>query len=158
MALKCKHSAGNGTIYIQIFPHGKKYIGQTIRGSKRFEQYRRHKGNNPHHTNALKKYDYNNVKVLTFDVPEFLLDYVETSLISLYDTTDRAEGYNKQTGGTNGRHSQETIEKMCGRKHTQEAKKKMSIVKTGLKRTEETKQKKVFLELVKKHLKKPNKR
>ena len=112
MALKCKHSARNGTIYIQIFPHGKKYIGQTIRGSKRFEQYKRHEGNNPHHTNALNKYDYNNVKVLTFDVPEFLLDYVETSLISLYDTTDREKGYNKMTGGANGRPNQETIEKM----------------------------------------------
>lgn len=81
--LKCKHSAGNGTIYIQIFPHGKKY-----------------------------GYDNDNVKVLTFDVPEFLLDYVETSLISLYDTTDREKGYNKMTGGANGRPNQETIEKM----------------------------------------------
>ncbi|AGE52977.1 GIY-YIG catalytic domain-containing endonuclease [Paramecium bursaria Chlorella virus CZ-2] len=112
MTLKCKHSAGNGTIYIQIFPHGKKYIGQTIRGSKRFEQYRRHEGNNPHHTNALKKYGYDNVKVLMFDVPEFLLDCIETSLISLYDTTDREKGYNKMTGGANGRPNQETIEKM----------------------------------------------
>jgi group I intron endonuclease len=112
MALKCKHSPGNGIIYIQIYPHGKKYIGQTISVVKRFQKYERHEGNNPHHTNALKKYGYDNVKVLTFDVPEFLLDCVETSLISLYDTTDRTKGYNKMSGGSNGRPNQETIEKM----------------------------------------------
>jgi hypothetical protein len=112
MVWKCVRAIGNGMIYIQLFPHGKKYIGQTIQGIKRFDMYGRHEGNNPHHTSALKKYGYDNVRVLTFDVPEFLLDSVETALIALYDTIDREKGYNKKTGGANGRHNQDSIEKM----------------------------------------------
>ncbi|AGE59976.1 GIY-YIG catalytic domain-containing endonuclease [Acanthocystis turfacea Chlorella virus WI0606] len=112
MVLKCKHGLRTGTIYIQIFPHGKKYVGQTVSKSTRFCQYVNEEGNNPHHTNALKKHGYKNVQVLTFDVPEFLLDAVEISLIALYDTTDREKGYNKMTGGHNGRPNEETKEKL----------------------------------------------
>ncbi|AGE57528.1 GIY-YIG catalytic domain-containing endonuclease [Acanthocystis turfacea Chlorella virus NTS-1] len=197
MALKCKHRLRTGIIYIQIFPHGKKYIGQTVSKSTRFCQYVNEEGNNPHHTNALKKHGYNNLQILMFDVPEFLLDAVEISLIALYDTTNREKGYNKMTGGHNGRPNEETKEKMSliqsdgrhkgpnnamygkmhkpetieifkktrkgkpGKPHTKEAiekfrrtgedhwnfgqkateatKKKMSISRTGLKRTKEQK-------------------
>jgi group I intron endonuclease len=112
MTYKCKHGLRKGTIYIQIFPHGKKYVGQTVSKSTRFCQYVNEEGNNPHHTNALKKHGYKNIQVLTFDVPEFLLDAVEISLIALYDTTDREKGYNKMTGGHNGRPNEETRAKL----------------------------------------------
>lgn len=103
----------NGTIYVQKFPHGKLYVGQTIRKQKhRFDPYTRNEGNNPHHTNALKKYGYENVEVLTFVVPQFLLDSVEKSLIKYWNTTDRQYGYNKTDGGANGKPNEETREKM----------------------------------------------
>ena len=113
MVWKCRHAVNSGMIYIQIFPHGKKYVGQTVNGIKRFESYKRHEGSNPHHTNALKLYGYDTIQVLTFDVPEFLLDSVEISLIAMYDTINREKGYNKMTGGANGRPNQDTIDKMC---------------------------------------------
>jgi group I intron endonuclease len=103
----------NGTIYIQKFPHGKLYVGQTIRKTtNRFIPYTKNEGNNPHHTNALKKYGYENVEVLTFVVPQFLLDSVEKSLIKYWNTTDRRYGYNKTDGGANGKPNEETREKM----------------------------------------------
>jgi len=131
MTYKCKYGLRMGTIYIQIFPHGKKYVGQTVSKVQRFYRYAGGEGNNPHHTNALKKHGYNNLQILTFDVPEFLLDAVEISLIALYDTTNREKGYNKMTGGHNGRPNEETRRKMSismseernpmfGRKHKPE--------------------------------------
>ena len=147
MALKCKHGLRTGTIYIQIFPHGKKYVGQTVSKSTRFCQYANEEGNNPHHTNALKKHGYKNVQILMFDVPEFLLDAVEISLIALYDTTDREKGYNKMTGGHNGRPNEETRAKlsliqsdgrhkgpnnaMFGRKHKPETVEIFKKINTG---------------------------
>ena len=51
-----------GDIYLQIFPNGKMYAGQTTNRSGRFAQYKRQIGSNFHHTNALKINTFERVK------------------------------------------------------------------------------------------------
>ncbi|AGE57382.1 GIY-YIG catalytic domain-containing endonuclease [Paramecium bursaria Chlorella virus NE-JV-4] len=142
-----KRAVGNGYIYIQVFPHQKKYVGQTINPIKRFEKYRICDGNNPHHTAALKKYGYDKLTIHMFEVPEFLLDSVEKALIKYYDTMDRTKGYNKKEGGANGRLSEETRLKlsmiqsdgrhagennaMFGKKHSELTKEIFRKINTG---------------------------
>jgi len=140
-----KYGIRDGIIYIQIAPNGKKYIGQTINQKRRFKKYKSYEGNNQHHTRALRKYGYDAFTIQTFRVPEFLLDTVEKSLIKYYQTMDPANGYNKKEGGSNGRPTIETLEKMrvsqLGRTHTEEAKQKNRDAHLGKTHTEEAKQK-----------------
>jgi hypothetical protein len=88
-----------GNIYLQIFPNGKMYAGQTINLSNRIRKYHSHQGNNEHHLRALKKYEWKNVMTMCISCPWYLLDTIEIFLISYYDLTDTNKGYNKQTGG-----------------------------------------------------------
>lgn len=46
------------------------------------------------------------------EVPESALDQYEISYIKYYDSTDRTKGYNKKSGGANGRPSDETKRKI----------------------------------------------
>jgi group I intron endonuclease len=120
-----------GHIYKFTSPSNKIYFGQTIQTIKeRFKPYNRHEGTNPHFTAALDKHKFKNFKKEIFKVPEFMLNYVETTLIRNHDTTDRKKGYNKDTGGSNGRPSKETKQlqsiikhgannPMYGRSHTE---------------------------------------
>ncbi|AGE56565.1 GIY-YIG catalytic domain-containing endonuclease [Acanthocystis turfacea Chlorella virus NE-JV-2] len=97
-----------GHIYIQKFPNGKMYAGQTINLKKRMNEYRRLKGNNTHHTRALKK-RIDTMQIAIAQCPNYLLDAVEIFVISFYDLTDCTKGYNKTTGGRkNFRHTKET--------------------------------------------------
>jgi hypothetical protein len=88
-----------GDIYLQIFPNGKMYAGQTTNRSGRFAQYKRQIGSNCHHTNALKINTFERVKSILVACPLYLLDTIETFLISYYDLTDPNKGYNKSSGG-----------------------------------------------------------
>jgi len=94
-----------GHIYMQKFPSGKLYVGQTIDINDRFRKYKRLVGSNPHHTNALKKHGWDNVMVEIVSCPKYLLDAIEIFLIGFMDLMDPDKGYNKQSGGRhNGYH------------------------------------------------------
>lgn len=88
-----------GNIYLQLFPNGKMYAGQTINFANRIRKYNSHQGNNEHHARALKKYGWKNVSLLCISCPWYMLDTIEIFLISYYNLTDANRGYNKQTGG-----------------------------------------------------------
>ena len=88
-----------GDIYLQIFPNGKMYAGQTTNRSGRFARYKRQIGSNAHHTNALKINTFERVKSIVVACPWYMLDTIEVFLISYYDLTDPTKGYNKSSGG-----------------------------------------------------------
>jgi hypothetical protein len=86
-----------GHIYLQCFPNGKLYAGQTINFNNRMKEYKKHRGSSIHHTNALKKYGFNSLLIIEMKCPEYLLDTIEIFLIEYYDLT--RFGYNKTKGG-----------------------------------------------------------
>jgi len=102
-----------GHIYLQCFPNGKLYAGQTTQLEKRMGNYSRGQGSNPHHSNAIQFHGWANVNVLTIECPRYMLDTVEKFLIEYYDLTVPDKGYNKTTGGRKKwSHSKETRVKM----------------------------------------------
>jgi group I intron endonuclease len=110
-----------GHIYIQKFHNGKMYAGLTTNLKKRMKDYRNLKGNNDHHTNALNKY-VDTMQISFARCPKYLLDTVEIFVITFFDLTNRAKGYNKTTGGRkNYRHSKDSRMQMSiaksGEKH-----------------------------------------
>lgn len=152
------HEWGNtGWIYMQIFPNEKMYAGQTINITSRFQDYGKGRGNNPHHTNALKLYGWNAIRKITTKVPRFLLDRVEIFFIEYYDLTNKTNGYNKTTGGNrNYRLSKDTRNTIsmshkklwedenyrksrCGRPVSEETRDKCRQVNLGKILSEETK-------------------
>lgn len=88
-----------GHIYLQQFPNGKLYAGQTTRFADRMNDYSKNCGSSLHHKNALKKYGWSNVHVLSIECPVYMLDTIEIFLISYYNLTNPKNGYNKQSGG-----------------------------------------------------------
>ncbi|AGE53457.1 GIY-YIG catalytic domain-containing endonuclease [Acanthocystis turfacea Chlorella virus GM0701.1] len=131
-----------GHIYIQKFSNGKMYAGLTVNLIRRMSDYKRLKGNNDHHTKALKKHS-DTMQISFTKCPNYLMDAVEIFVIDFYDLTDPSKGYNKTTGGRKSfRHTKETRMKMSvalsganhplyGKHHTKESRIKMSISKTG---------------------------
>jgi hypothetical protein len=102
-----------GIIYLQEFPSGKLYAGQTINYMKRMSKYKHNTGSNPHHTSALKQYGFDRVHTVHCLCPVYLMDIVETFLIEFYDLTNRNNGYNKTSGGRKyWKHSLETRAKI----------------------------------------------
>lgn len=92
--------------------NGKLYIGQSVNIEIRWHNHK--KSNRPSHLYyAFKKYGVDN---FTFSIicecPESSLDEYEISYIKYYETTDPKKGYNKMSGGSNGRHSEETKNKI----------------------------------------------
>jgi len=106
-------SQKDGTIYITTnLVNGKQYVGQTIR---KFE-----KRKNEHFSpkdcvllyHALKKYDMDDFKWVSFSCPEEDLDWTEIFLIKELNTLT-PNGYNLETGGNKNKHHHEsTKEKM----------------------------------------------
>ncbi|AGE49830.1 GIY-YIG catalytic domain-containing endonuclease [Paramecium bursaria Chlorella virus Can18-4] len=106
-----------GHVYLQCFPKGKLYAGQSINIIERMGNYRRGCGSNSHHSRAIQYHGWSNVNVLTIQCPWYMLDTVEIFLIEYYDLTDPDKGYNKTTGGRkNWTHSKETLAKMSAKK------------------------------------------
>ena len=126
------------SVYKLTAPNGKVYIGITSRDPK----IRWNSGNgykyNKHFYDAIQKYGWKNIKkdVLYSGISQEEAYRLEIELISKYRSNDREFGYNKSSGGESsvrGLHwhqSKETIEKrvqkLRGRKRTQEQRKKLS--------------------------------
>jgi Zn-finger protein len=109
-----------GSIYLQVFPSGKLYAGQTVNYSKRMSKYKRNNGSNPHHTSALKLYGFDKVHTIRCFCPIYLMDTIETFLIEFYDLTNRNNGYNKTSGGRkHWKHSSETCAKISKARESQ---------------------------------------
>jgi group I intron endonuclease len=121
-------------IYILTSPSGKSYIGQSFNLKKRIGEYKRLecKGQIKIYR-AILKHGFENFKVEylfktnnNFKYLKILLDSLEIHFIKQYNTLNN--GYNIQLGGSNGKHSEETKEKL-------------RVLHTGKKLSEETKRK-----------------
>jgi hypothetical protein len=105
-----------GHIYLQCFPNGKLYAGQTINITSRMNMYSSGRGSNPHHSSAIKYHGWTNVNVLMIQCPRYMLDTIEIFLVEYYDLTDPDKGYNKTSGGRkNWTHSKETRAKISAK-------------------------------------------
>ena len=146
-----------GIIYlIRNKVNGKMYIGQTIekKGFKgRYKQsgkgiervYNHHKYNkdnnrscNKHLLCSIDKYGFEAFEVdEEFDVAysKEELDKLESLYIDIYQTRNRDYGYNDKGGGANGKHSEETKQKIGNSKKvenlSEETRKRLSLAKQG---------------------------
>ena len=134
------------TVYRHTCPNGKVYIGITRQSVK--DRWRSGLGykNNPHFFNAIKKYGWENIQheVLAENLTKQEACDLERLLIFMSNSTDREFGYNSQSGGETGAvHSKEVRKHLSeigktktgeqnnfyGHRHSEEAKRKMSIAK-----------------------------
>ena len=114
---------GNYTVYMHIFPNGKRYVGITCQSA--FNRWRNGKGYEKQPVyNAIKKYGWDNIlhEVLFTGLTKHDAEMMERQLISELHTDTHECGYNVELGGYhNGETSQETklkISKSCkGKKH-----------------------------------------
>jgi group I intron endonuclease len=157
-------------VYKHTSPNGKVYIGITKKKPEhRWNNGKGYKGN-IYFYNAILKYGWDNFthEVLFSNQTKEAACEIEKNLIAKYDSTNKANGYNITIGGNiphnYGKHlKKETREKISqskcgtcvgeqnsfyGKKHTEEAKKKMSNAHKGRpshfkgkKRSDETKMK-----------------
>src|ERR1035437_9726848 len=116
----------------------KVYVGQTWQSIKdRWDSSRGYKGCH-HFYNVIKKYGKEkfNYTILVTTDNRITADYLETFWINVYDSTNRDFGYNLRSGGSHGKHSEETKRKLSeahkGTKASDETKKKMSESHIGL--------------------------
>lgn len=134
--------------------NGKIYIGLT--SMKPEERWKNGVGYHAgtHFRNAIDKYGWDNFehRIIKDGLTENEASYWEQYYISFYNSTDRQYGYNMSSGGESGGHPQteETKKKisengyhygMLGKKHSNEAKAKMSKSRTGRVFSDETKKK-----------------
>lgn len=134
--------------------NGKIYIGLT--SMKPEERWKNGVGYHvgTHFRSAIDKYGWDNFehRIIKDGLTEDEASYWEQYYISFYNSTDRRYGYNMSSGGESGGHPQteETRKKisengyhygMLGKKHSNEAKAKMSKSRTGRVFSDETKKK-----------------
>ncbi len=132
-----------GFIYMITFPSGKRYIGQTIRSvSKRISEHCKCVGSCILLENAINKYGFENAITETLcECPNEELDNLEKDYIEKFNTLE-PNGYNIRTGGSSGKHSVESIERMrqqklgsknpnYGKPRTESAKLAISLSKSG---------------------------
>lgn len=115
---------------------GKSYIGQSTCSLSRRKSSHKSSSKNKKTIfyDAIRSYGLSNFKwdiILKCEDTE--LDYYEIELIKAYKTRDRAFGYNDIPGGHSGG--------FHGKKHTSEWKDEASKRRTGIKRSEATKEK-----------------
>ena len=129
-----------GVIYLVINKiNNKIYVGQTV-GS--FQD--RYKGDiaknthNEHLRRSIEKYGIDNfyiVEEYKVAYSQEELDYLEDWYITVYDTMNPSMGYNKRGGGSRGKWSEESKQKMSenrkGRIITKEHRQKLSIAFSG---------------------------
>ena len=135
-------------------PSGKSYIGQTIRTIEdRFEEHRTGKSNGCRAIyNATQYHGWENFEKDWYEVPDEDLNNHEGLMIEVLGTLAPG-GYNLKEGGTNGKMSEETKQKMSeaqrgekggnrlGKTHADDSKQKIRESRVGKTHTEETKQK-----------------
>jgi group I intron endonuclease len=132
---------------MHISPSGKRYIGITRRRpSKRFDGGRGYQ-HSPHMKAAIEKYGWENFAhvILASGLTQLEAELDEVSYIAVYHTTDPSRGYNVTSGGKHAgeitpearsrlsermKSEQNPVYRfggpMAGKKHTEEAKRKMS--------------------------------
>lgn len=124
-----------GNIYKLTSPSGRCYIGQTIHLDRRIKSYRRLNCKEQHKLyNAIIKYGFDNMKLdVLFQYNStdrsklnILLDAMEKFCIKKYDSV--YSGYNIRFGGTGGKCTEETLEKMrfAQSNRSEETRRKMS--------------------------------
>jgi group I intron endonuclease len=126
-----------GIIYLaENKANGKSYVGQTIRNLN--IRRNEHIGRPCDYSvidRAIKKYGKNNFKWTIIDEAndQELLNQLERLHISRYESMVNEWGYNIIEGGSNGKQSQETIQKRMetrkGFKHSTESRLKMSTTR-----------------------------
>lgn len=98
--------------------NGKRYIGQTVFQEDPNKRWLCGKGykDSPHFDNAIQKYGWDAFDhfVIQGNLTKEEADELEILNISFYNTTDPKYGYNLRTGGSRGKHSEETKQKMMG--------------------------------------------
>jgi group I intron endonuclease len=143
--------------------NGKIYIGQTTRSiHKRLREHQKESSGCVAIHSAIKFHGWENFEKEWYEVPDDDLNFYEEMLIALLGTL-APDGYNlMEGGGSNGKPSEESRQKMreakLGKIPTDETKQKMSESRTGEKHykygkteNEETKQKRREAQLGEKH-------
>ena len=147
-------------VYKHTSPNGKVYIGITskIPEERWGTDGNAYKFSNSYFYSAILKYGWDNFKheILYTGLTKEQACKIEVELIALYKANDREFGYNIFIGGNlgylGGKHSEETRRKMSektkGRKVSEDTKRKLSIINSGVNhpqygkhRSEETKRK-----------------
>lgn len=130
------------SVYMHIFPNGKKYIGITKQSPK--DRWRA--GYNQIMENAIAKYGWQNVKheIVADNLTQDEAESIERRLIKENKTTNREYGYNILPGApTAGMYPKTTKQRMSkahkGRKHTDATIEKIRKWNIGRKMTEEAK-------------------
>lgn len=125
-------------VYKHTSPSNKVYIGITKQNP--IKRWRGGKGyiNNTYFFRAILKYGWNNFQheILYSELSEKEAKQIEIYLISYYNSTDHNYGYNKTKGGDyrckmSEEAKQQMIQKLTGRKRTDETKHKISVSKKG---------------------------
>lgn len=147
------------TVYMHIFPNGKRYIG--ITGQKPKERWRVHgNGYKPQKLmwRAIQKHGWENIRHIIVAENLMITDAgdLEKKLIEQYETNNPEFGYNQSTGGENSpigvKRSEETRKKLSlshigqvgwnkGKHLSEETKEKLRKANIGKKLSEETKEK-----------------
>lgn len=127
--------------------NGKRYVGQSYDIKGRWNAHLRCKKNFPLY-NAMRKYGDENFSFeILRKMPEenaltsIILDSLETHYIKIWKLQDNQFGYNLRSGGANGRHSAESLERMKIAQHgrprhlwSAESRKKLSNSIKGIRR------------------------
>ena len=108
---------------MHIAPNNKRYYGITSMNPKKRWQNGKGYKENKHFTNAINKYNWNNIehKILFNNLTESEAKLLEQFYIALYDTINRDKGYNISIGG----------EGSSGCNHTEEWKQQHSKKMSG---------------------------
>lgn len=172
----------NYCVYMHTTPSGKVYIGITCR--KPEKRWKNGKGYSAsqHFSNAIKKYGWGNIKheVLLTGLSKKTACEMEKCFIQMYDSTNPANGYNATFGGDEGlkitqevrnkisranktaysdpQRRQTLRERALGYKHSDEARKRMSISHTGLSHIASDDWKKNISRSLKRHYSDPQRR
>ncbi len=138
-------------------PNGKIYIGQTTRPiTERFKQHLKKSSGCVAISNAIQKYGWENFEKDWYECPDEDLNFDEDLLVREMGTLSPG-GYNLMEGGGNGKHSEDTKQKMrkpkseehkknisealLGRALSDDHKQKMSEANIGKTLSEDTKKK-----------------
>jgi group I intron endonuclease len=105
-----------GIIYKLTSPSNKSYIGQTTQILEIRIKQHCNKNSSPIIHAAIKKYGINNFNIdILIECTDEQLDMYEKQYITLYNTVE-PNGYNIRDGGSNGKHSAASKEKMRQKK------------------------------------------